>query len=206
MFTCAVMTSTGSVHVHQPVRTQPIPWHKGSVSGDECHPLEPIPCSKRHGKGMAVIPWALIPCVRGHWQPGDGGPRALAQGMGPLKVAPCLRGWPADARPLPRGRPGCCRYGRECESPQRRFAFCCVLASHRHLHGFVSHFIYEFVCWWLLIIFCACAVRFSPRKSQMLFQMCTRTSCCARTSHRCENGAIDDAINILPCSVSMASP
>ena len=81
---------------------QPIPWRKGSLSRDECHPLEPIPCSKGQSEGMAVIPWALIPCVRG-W-PGDGGP--LAQGMGPLRVAPCPRGWPANARPLPRGWPG----------------------------------------------------------------------------------------------------
>ena len=36
--------------------------------------------------------------------PGDGAP--LAQGMGPLRVAPCPRGWPGDARPLPRGWPG----------------------------------------------------------------------------------------------------
>ena len=65
------------------IRTQPIPcsWRKGSLSGDECHPLEPIPCGKGQSEGMAVIPWALIPCVKG--QSGDG------QGL----AVPWPRGW-----------------------------------------------------------------------------------------------------------------
>ena len=88
-----------------PSWAQPIPWHKGSLSGDESHRLEPILCSKGQSEGMASIPWALIrmhPLCQGTakgW-PGDGGP--LAQGTGPPRVGPRPRGWPADARALPR--------------------------------------------------------------------------------------------------------
>ena len=101
---CQVMCYLRDTYVMH-VRTQPIPWRKGSLSGDECYPLEPVSCSKGQSEGIAVIPWALIPCQgtdRG-W-PGVGGP--LAQGMGPLRVAPCPRGCAADARPLPRRWPG----------------------------------------------------------------------------------------------------
>jgi hypothetical protein len=63
------------------IRTQPITWRKGSLSGDECHPLEPSPCSKGQSEGMAVIPWALIPCGRG--QSADG----------PGMAVPWPRGW-----------------------------------------------------------------------------------------------------------------
>ena len=94
------------------VRTHPIPWHKGSLSGDECHPLEPIPCSKGHSEGRLSSPGRSSPVsgdsqgmARG-WRslgPGDGSPESgpLPQGM--------ASGCTSAAHEMARE---CCRYGR----------------------------------------------------------------------------------------------
>ena len=70
-----------------------------------------VPAPSRSPGAREALPWD-----GGHplrlalsFAPGGGGPLAgdgggpLAQGMGPLRVAPCPKGWPGDARLLPRG-------------------------------------------------------------------------------------------------------
>jgi hypothetical protein len=68
-------------------------------------PWSPSPVARDRVRGWLSSPGRSSPVSRdSQGMARDGDP--LAQGMGPLRVAPCPRGWPGDARPLPRGWPG----------------------------------------------------------------------------------------------------